>query len=132
MNGRPAIVASACTFFVSGTLTNPLNGAHGHWATKAKARARWREKTAAMARVTLGRHGLRPVATSPKRVLMIAQTWNAMDTDGLQAAMKPIRDGLVDAGLIGSDGPKSGNVFVYAQRIDRKNRGAWVTVEALR
>jgi hypothetical protein len=51
-----------------------------------------------------------------------------MDGDGLQAALKPIRDALIDCAVLHSDAPDSGHEFVYTQRIDRARRGCEIRV----
>lgn len=43
----------------------------------------------------------------------MARVWNLFNDDGLRAALKPVRDGLMDARVIHSDGPRSGHGFVY-------------------
>jgi len=131
MTRHAELVTGAITFFVPGKLRNPLNGAHGHWATAAKERQRWRWKTK-LAFLALPTRKVFPLDyTAPKRVWLIAHTWNAMDTDGLVASLKSVRDGLMDCGLIRSDAPEAGNVFTYEQRVKRKERGVWITVETL-
>lgn len=124
---------ASVTFFVPGKLSNPLNGAHGHWSAEAAYRKRWRAATKACALSVEGRIDLAALghATEPKAILLTAHTWNTMDRDGLGAALKPVVDGLVDAGIIHDDGPTKGggHVLTYRQRVDRRNRGVLITVE---
>lgn len=115
------------TFFLPWKLTNQLNGSHGHWAPRAKDRKRLRE-----ASHVLARRMTRPLtaeASRPKRITFELRTWNPWDDDALAAACKPLRDGLMDAGVIHQDGPASGHRFVYTQSVARHQRGVWVTVE---
>jgi hypothetical protein len=51
------------------------------------------------------------------------------DDDNLPAAIKPVRDGLVDGRVIHADGPESGHTFVYRQVVDRARRGVEITVK---
>jgi len=61
---------------------------------------------------------------------LTAHTWNHWDDEeGVNAACKPLRDGLVDARVIHSDAADSGHVFSYAQIVDRARRGVEITVE---
>ena len=115
-------------FFIPGNLDNPLNGTHGHWSTPARRRKAWRENTKA---AYLASPRMATAPWTPKRVTLVANVWNRMDSDGLQAACKSVRDGLVDCGLIDDDGPDSGHVFLYEQRVARAQRGVTVSVETL-
>jgi hypothetical protein len=45
--------------------------------------------------------------------------------------VKPIRDALVECGLLHSDAPDSGHIFVYHQVVDRAHRGVEIIVEPL-
>jgi hypothetical protein len=119
-------------FFISGKLFNPLNGSHGHWAVSSQERRRWRFNTrlAYMEAVpVVERTAYTKHVMAPKRVTLQAHTWNRMDTDGLAASLKSVRDALIDCGLIHSDDIVSGHTFDYQQVIDRKRRGVTVTVE---
>jgi hypothetical protein len=87
--------------------------------------------------------------SAPKRVKFIAYVPRRFDDDGLQAALKPCRDGMqesapavirggrtvraaqVGCGIIHSDGIKSGHQFEYRQETtrDRGRGGVFVIVE---
>ena len=70
---------------------------------------------------------------TPKRVHFHAHTWNVMDEpDGLSASIKPIRDALVECGVIHSDAPNSGHEFVYSQEVKRDQRGVVIRVSPRR
>jgi hypothetical protein len=126
---------SPLCFFIPGKLRNPLNGSWGGWHKHARLARDWRERTTGAVLVAYGyQRGARPVdptGENPKRVIFIAHVGRLWDTDNLPAAIKPVRDGLVDARLIHSDAPGSGHEFVYQQVVDRAHRGVAVTVEAL-
>ena len=123
------------TIFVTGKLANPLNNSHGHWFKHARTARSWRERTAHAVLEYVLTHGgtaARPPAAAPKRVRFRAHTWNIWDADeGLNAACKPIRDGLVDAGVLHSDAADSGHQWIYGQVMDRAHRGVEITVELL-
>lgn len=116
----------ALEVFVPGPLYNPLNGPHGHWAQRAwwVRNVRTRTHGALLHAQALGRCS--PAA--PKRIEFLAQTGGTWDDDNLRAGLKPVRDALQDAGIIHSDAPRSGHVFVYAQVIDRAHRGVRITI----
>jgi len=133
------------TIFVGGKLTNPLNGSlsRAHWSHKHKWSMGWKAATWNAVAQTEA-NPFHPchvviVAEVPKRVMFLAQTARVFDEDGLQAALKPIRDALMgwppDAPthwrVIHSDAPDSGHVFQYAQVVNRQERGVRITVETL-
>ena len=64
----------------------------------------------------------------PKRVSLLATTAKAMDTDGLQVALAPVRDALIECGVINGDAEKDGHRFVYSQQINRARRGVEIRV----
>lgn len=122
------------TLFVPGRLRNPLNGSWGFWHKHARLAKDWRTRTAQAVLVEgiLRNRGIiQPFhPTAPKLVTFTAHTWNHWDDDeGINAACKPIRDGLVDARLLHSDAADSGHVFVYKQVMDRARRGVEITIE---
>jgi hypothetical protein len=120
-------------FWVSTRLVNPTNE-RGHWSARARRSTAQRDAVAQSVWTTLraSQAGivwrLATPATTPKTVTFTAHVARKFDSDGLQAAMKSIRDGLQDCGLIHSDGPDSGHVFEYAQLVDRARRGVEITV----
>lgn len=128
--------------WVPGKLSNPLNGAHGHWSVKAKARKGWRERTRLCVGGALYRAGIL-ADTAPgawctrerwpsrvrKVVVLTAYVWNLYDDDGLAAALKGCVDGLVDARVLHSDGPNSGHRIERRQQINRTHRGVEIVVE---
>jgi hypothetical protein len=118
--------------FVPGTLRNPLNGSWGGWHKHAKLAKDWRERTATAILVkwiVSGRPGRNP--RGAKAISFTAHVGRHWDDDNLPAAIKPIRDGLVDAGLIHSDAPDSGHTFTYAQCVDRNARGVKITIDSI-
>ncbi len=116
--------------FVPGPLRNPMNGSHGHWSKHARWARQWRERThLAVLEAGVSWAGLRE--NQEKRVTFLLHTHNRVDSDALGPMVKPCRDALIDVGLIRDDGPNSGNVFEYAQKIDRARRGVRITIEAL-
>ena len=127
------------TIFVPGRLTNPMNGPHGHWSTRAKWAREWRQRTGAAilhhvaqhrAGRQLGPYGERlgVVLGEAMHVSFLLHTWNAVDSDALGPMVKPCRDALIDMRLIHSDAPDSGHVFEYAQVVNRKARGVTITI----
>jgi hypothetical protein len=119
--------------FVAGKLKNPMNGPQ--WGrqgiVKGRYRKDWRERVIQVLweSTYAGRNthpSLWPRAA--RRVAFLASTHNPMDGDGLQAALKPVRDALVECGVISGDADRDGHVFEYAQRIDRKKRGVEIRV----
>ena len=121
------------TVFVTGRLTNPLNGSWGGWFKHARIAKDWRERTAQafwVEKHTHGRWVLNPMAA--KRVTFTAHVGALWDHDeGINAACKPLRDGVVDGGGIHSDAPSGGHTFVYRQVVDRARKGIEITVEEL-
>ena len=117
------------TVFVPTRLVNALNRRE-HWATRAaRARTQRRAVWAAIWKTT-GRDEV--VSRAPKRITMHAHVWRLMDSDGLSAALKACRDGLMDARVIDDDGPASGHVFdPPTQEVNRRQLGVRITVEPL-
>ena len=114
--------------FLPGARSNPLNGSHRHWSVRARWAKTWRTKAHLLVGAARGARGFDPA--TPKIIRFVANLWNLMDEDGLRASLKPTLDGLRDAGVIHSDGPNSGHLFVYGQRIDRAQRGVRILVES--
>ena len=71
------------------------------------------------------------VALRHKRVRFLAHVFRLFDSDGLQAAIKPCRDALVECHVLSGDGPRDGNEFLYDQEIDRARRGVTIRVSLL-
>lgn len=120
-----AVAETPGSWFIPGRLRNPLNGSHRHWATRFQWGKDWRTKTAFL----ILRERPRYRADAPKRIAFRARVWSLFDDDGLRAALKPVRDGLRDAGIVHDDSPRSGHEFVYEQVVDRRRRGVEVRVE---
>ena len=122
--------------FVPGKLRNPLNGSWGGWRKHARLAKDWRTRTAQRIFVFSGatQAGYDELADTlypqhrPKTVTFTAHVGAGWDDDNLPAAIKPIRDALVDAQVIHSDAPDSGHTFVYRQIIDRKHRGVEIAI----
>ena len=112
--------------WVSGKLVNPLNASAWGWQKRSRTAKAWKERVA-VALMESPNHGGH-MARTPKRVLFTASTHNRMDSDGLQAALKPVRDALVECGVIHDDGPDSGHIFGYWQQIDRARRGVEIRI----
>ena len=121
--------------FVPGPLYNPTNGSQGAWRKHARWTQQWRNRTEQrLLLVKLLGDDPRWRAVDPavpKRVTFLAHTARRWDSDNLCAGIKPIRDGVISAHLIDSDGPDSGHEFVYQQRIKPDERGVLITVELL-
>lgn len=129
--------------WIPGRLRNPLNSSHGHWAVKARERKGWRERTTLCLKDAANRAGIALDARSDcdhngrrcwhaceaKVVVLTAFVWNLYDEDGLAAALKPVVDGLVDAGLLDRDDTKSRHRVERRQAINRQHRGVEVVVE---
>lgn len=121
--------------FVAGILRNPLNELK-HWRAESRYRNGWHDSVAgALLESGWKRH--RPgdfTDAIPKSVHFLANTGGRMDSDGLQAALKPVRDALVKAAVIHDDSPDSGHEFTYSQQINRQQRGVaiFVSLRAVR
>ena len=114
--------------FVAGALSNPMNATWGHWKRRRWA-ATWKQRVADVlldVRTTARTWVIVP--DGPKRVAFLAHVHNRFDGDGLQAALKPVRDALVECGVISGDADRDGHEFVYSQVIDRARRGVEVRV----
>ncbi len=95
-----------------------------HWRTRHHYTKTWRAK------VKLSGFRLATwTPDTPKRITLAAQVWNLFDAhDGLRGALKPVVDGLVDAGVIHSDAHDCGHTFIYEQEVNRKAMGVCITV----
>ena len=112
-------------WFIPGRITNPLNGSHHHWSVRAKWAKAWRTQSGFVA----AQHARGIDPKTPKRIIFTGHVVRKFDCDNFMSAMKPVRDGLKDAGIIHDDGPDSGHEFVYNQIIDRKRLGVEVKVQ---
>lgn len=129
--------------FVPGRLVNPLNRRKG-W------RVVWGDSKNIRLRVAGMTRRAPVLPAQPKRVILTAHVWSLFDISGLQAACKPVIDGLLPAkatlrkvngrhqfvsspgsGLIHSDAPNSGHVFEHRQVVDRAHPGVEIVVTAL-
>jgi hypothetical protein len=129
------LVSNELTVFVPTRLVNPTN-AREHWSARSK-RAKAQRDAVALAVWSALRDPVRwkrtvvwritALPTTPKRISLVGHVARRFDTDGLQAAMKSVRDGLQDCGLIHDDGPDSGHTFTYSQRV-AKPLGVSITI----
>lgn len=99
--------------FVAGKLTNPLNGSHQHWTTRAKWAEQWRTRT----QVAWLQAGGPMVEATAAVVTFTAQVGRRFDDDNLAACLKPVRDAAVRAILGTDDGPTCGHLFRYNQEV---------------
>lgn len=125
--------------WVPGKLKNPLNGPQYGKQKFVQSRYRrdWKDRVAlALFEIRWRAEGkwfvptgaLDNYPTGPTRVLLTASVHQKFDSDGLQAACKPIRDALVECGVVSGDAERDGHVWEYAQRIDRARRGIEIRV----
>ena len=116
--------------WVSGKLVNPLNASAWGWQKRSRTAKAWKERTA-LALLESPNHGGH-MARTPKRVTFLAHVHNRFDSDGLQAALKPVRDALVECGVISGDADRDGHLFEYTQVIDRARRGVEIRISLRR
>ena len=119
----------ALTIWLPVKLINALN-ARTHWTVDAKRAQLQRDAVCAAVLQALGRRHVRVAASVPKSVTFVAHVARLFDDDGLPAALKHVRDGLIDAGLISGDGPIHGHRFTYTQarEADPLRRGVSITI----
>jgi hypothetical protein len=101
-------------FFVRGKLVNGKNQNQA-WQLKAWGRYKrdWRKRVADVLLFAAGwRRDVAP--TIPKHVTFRATNFNALDGDGLQLALAPVRDALIACGVISDDRDSAGHTFEYA------------------
>jgi hypothetical protein len=123
---------AALTVWLPVTIVNGLNH-RGHWVTSMRrARA---QRAAVVVAVLEELHRQKVQIAVPamraKCIQFEAHIGRAFDEDGLQAALKHVRDGLIDARLIDGDGPQDGHVFRYRQcpGTPRMQRGVVITIQ---
>ena len=115
------ITTKALELFVPTRLVNPTN-AREQWQARHRRTSAQREAVAMAVWAALRDPRRRitwHITAAPSRrkhVTLTGHVARRFDSDGLQAAMKSIRDGLQDCGLIHSDAFNSGHVFEYAQQ----------------
>jgi Holliday junction resolvase RusA-like endonuclease len=82
----------------------PLNpNWRGHWAIKAKAVKGYRRLACALALEAIGR-GRKPRWTAASvRAEFVFRDYRRRDPDNLMASLKPVWDGLRDAGVLADD-----------------------------
>jgi hypothetical protein len=118
-------------FWLPARIVNALNRRQ-HWTATARRAQEQRDGVAAAVLGELGRRfQLAAPPSAPKAIRFEARVGQAFDDDGLRAALKHVRDGLIDARLIDDDGPTSGHAFAYSQtpNTPRRDRGVRVVVE---
>src|SRR5687767_11017984 len=87
--------------FVEGKLVNPLNASAWGWQKRSRLAKQWKERVATGIYDAVQDSRTELIISTvfgaklPKLVTFLASTHNAMDSDGLQAALKPVRDALV-------------------------------------
>lgn len=123
----PTTAGELVAVWVTGKIANPLNGPSWVWQKRARYAKAWKERVA-LALFFQPIHDMTAPPAAPKHVRFVASTWNRMDSDGLQAALKPVRDALVECGVLSGDADKDGHTFVYFQNIDRARRGVEIRV----
>lgn len=130
----PIVAPDKLEFFVPVRLVSRLNRRE-HWALSAHRARKERDAVAlacweALGRTTRGRQVWRFVVppSRPKIILFVAYLGRGMDDDNLRGAVKSVRDGLQDAGVIDDDGPL--HRFLYEQRtgIPPAERGVRVCI----
>lgn len=118
--------------FVAGKLRNPLNGPqYGRQKfVQSRYRRDWKDRVAqALLETLFVREAWHHFfGGRPKRVVITAGVHQKFDSDGLQAACKPIRDALVECGVVSGDAERDGHAWEYHQRIDRTRRGVEIHV----
>lgn len=136
------------SFFIPCRLQN-LTNTRGHWSIRHRYSSQLRAITAALGTEASRSMEVHPEA--PKAITFVAYVRRRFDEDGLQAALKPIRDGLqiatpavvndgrmvraaqVGCGLIHSDGIHGGHRFEYRQELVKKGGqvGVFVSIEPI-
>jgi hypothetical protein len=120
------------TLWIPARLVNVLN-ARAHWTVDARRARMQRDAVCAEVLRALGRrYRLRVGPAVPKTVHFHAYVAQGFDMDsGLPSACKYLLDGLIDAGLLDDDGPRSGHVFTYEQTIATRKaaRGVRITIQ---
>jgi hypothetical protein len=116
--------------WVPGKLVNTKN-ARLHYMAESRYKREWRERVALA--MWESRHlildCLGEPAEVPKRVVFAARTYHKLDSDGLQVALAPVRDALIEYGVIHGDADKHGHEFIYLPSvIDRARRGVEIRV----
>jgi hypothetical protein len=118
-------------FWIPARLVNVLN-AREFWTVDAKRAHMQREAVCAAVLQALGRkYQLRVGPAVPKTVHFHAYVAREFDLDsGLPSACKHLVDGLMDAGVLDDDGPRSGHVFTYEQTVASRKaaRGVRITI----
>jgi hypothetical protein len=104
----------ALVVWLPSPLVNTLNKRE-HWTVDAKRARRQRDAVCAAVYTALARRRFAVGPTVPKHVRFDAFVARPFDGDGLQAALKHVRDGLIDASVIDDDRDASGHVFEYQQ-----------------
>ena len=118
----------ALTFWLPVRIVNGLN-AREHWTVDAKRARIQRDAVCAGVLAAIGRRRLAVGPAVPKRVHCEAFVWRVLDGDGLQAALKHVRDGLIDAGVLDGDAPRHGHRFTYSQApAPLSGRGVRITI----
>ena len=126
------------TVFISGALLNPLNQRGWAWYKQRAWAKTWRRKTRlllgdAVNRLRASERAALLNGDQRKRLEFHARVWSLFDQDNLVAALKPVLDGVVDAGLLASDDVIAlpAAAVTYEQEVDRAHRGVEVVVEVL-
>jgi hypothetical protein len=118
--------------FVGGALVNGKNQSRG-WQMKAWGRYKreWKERVAqALLEIGWRRvlHG--PPTPLLPRTTLVVQGGGFVNSFVIDARLPivPIRDALVECGVVSGDAERDGHLWEYAQKIDRAHRGVTIRV----
>jgi crossover junction endodeoxyribonuclease RusA len=122
------------SFFLAGHPPGPNQTVRWHWGRRAKERRVWRDASAWGARAAYGRSSMaghhRPVEVAVTFHFRVTRT---RDRDNLVASLKPVLDGLVDAGILKDDSPTWLRSLVVREQVAPTERlGITVEVSELR
>jgi len=102
-------------FFVPVKTVNPLNGTHRHWRAVAAGRRRQREAVVRSWLADLSAEARACERGGPFAITLTRCSSGTLDGDGLQAALKTIRDQVADCLGFRNDADPA-LTWIYAQR----------------
>lgn len=104
---------------IPGRPPTPNNGPRNNWAAAAAERKQWRGDAHKIARDAVNRAGWERADLVRVHVVFVVPTHGRRDWSNLIASLKPLEDGLVDAGVMLDDSLDVIQSYTFGHRYER-------------
>jgi crossover junction endodeoxyribonuclease RusA len=107
------------TVVIPGRPPTPNNGPRNNWAAAAAERKQWRGDAHKIARDAVNRAGWPGADLVRIHVVFVVPTHGRRDWSNLIASLKPLEDGMVDAGVMRDDSLDVIQSYTFGHRYER-------------